>query len=246
VNAHTTALLLQVAAKGESSAGSVTVSPANGPQSGSVFFDNGATSGNLAIVGADPDSNGRLGLLVTNTSVGAARVDLNLLGFYDDGGLGPNLRFRALPQTRVVDTTAGLGGSTLQTGRRSTVTPATSVVGDSTFGLVGVLTGTASAATTLGLDDAEGASSRATILPLGTSATSQAVQAEVGAHGRIALTVPDGTPPVSVTMDVVGSFEAYPPVGNPAARGWVPPVSSWQISAQVSAQNSGQVTAVSR
>jgi hypothetical protein len=34
-----------------------------------------------------------------------------------------------------------------------------------------------------------------------------------------------------VPVDVTGSFEAYPPVTNPAARGWVAPVSGWQVSA---------------
>jgi hypothetical protein len=40
-----------------------------------------------------------------------------------------------------------------------------------------------------------------------------------------------GSAPTGVTVDVTGSFEAYPPVTNPAARGWVAPVSGWQVSA---------------
>jgi hypothetical protein len=232
INPHATALLLKVTAKGATSAGSLTVSPATGAQSGSVFFGSGTTSANLAVVAADPDAEGRLRLVVGNTSPDPVGVHVDLIGFYDDGALGPNLRFRTLPQTRVVDTATALGGGPLQPGRRTTVTPPASVVGASTFGLVGVLTGSAGGPASLGLDDADSSSSRFDTLPLSPLPTSLAVQPEVGAGGRLALSVPDGASTVSATMDVVGSFEAYPPVANPAARGWVSPVSSWEISAQ--------------
>jgi hypothetical protein len=243
VNAHATALLLLVAVKGDTTtAGTLTVSSAGGAPSGSVAFAAGRASSNLALVTANPHSVDLLDVVVSNTSAGAAGVDVDLLGFYDDGSLGPNLRFRPLPQTRVLDTLKALGVTSLQPGRRATLAPSRSVVGDSTFGLVGVLTGSAGATTVLRLDDTEGTASDSVDVPLDTTPASLPVQPEVGARGRLSFTVPGGGPPVTAELDVVGSFEAYPPVGNPAARGWVPPVSSWQISAP----SAGQVSAVSR
>ena len=62
-------------------------------------------------------------------------------------------------------------------------------------------------------------------------ATSVPVQPEVSASRGLGLQARAGGPETGVTVDVTGSFEAYPPVTNPAARGWVAPVSGWQVSA---------------
>jgi hypothetical protein len=194
----------------------------------SVPFVAGAPAANLAIVGASPGDDGRLDVAVTNTSGGPTGVALDLVGFYDDGALGPNLRFRPLPQTRVVDTSTGLGTTALQPGRRATVTPSPSVVGDSTFGLVGVATpATGSAGLSVDSPDVTPSSD----VDVAQGATSVAVQPEVSASRGVGLQARAGGPETGVTVDVTGSFEAYPPVTNPAARGWVAPVSGWQVSA---------------
>ena len=169
-------------------------------------------------------------MAVTNTSGGPTGVALDLVGFYDDGALGPNLRFRPLPQTRVVDTSTGLGTTALQPGRRATVTPSPSVVGDSTFGLVGVAIATPAAGSAgLSVDSSDVTPS--TDVDVAPGATSVSVQSEVSASRGLGLQARPGGPETGVTVDVTGSFEAYPPVTNPAARGWVAPVSGWQVSA---------------
>lgn len=235
-NAHATALLLQVTAREATAAGSLAVgSTKTSAHTGTVSFGVGSAAGNIAVVPADEDSDGRLGVEVTNTSSGSAGVTVDVLGFYDDGSLGPNLRFRPLPQSRVVDTHGGLGAATLQPGKRETATASTSVVGDSTFGLVGVVTATTSTAAALDVSADGSASSRVGSVPLGAgTVTSAAVQTEVGAGRGIALRASEGGgAALDLTLDVTGSFEAYPPVVNPATRSWVPPVSGWQISAAV-------------
>jgi hypothetical protein len=227
---HTTALLVRATAKGAQAAGTLSVgsTAATVP---SVPFVPGTPASNLAVVPTTADADGRLDVALSNASSGATGVTLDLVGFYDDGELGPNLRYRPLPQTRVVDTAGGVGTSTLQPGRRSTVTPSDSVVGDSTFGLVGVVNANPGGAPAgVDVDPPDATPHAAVDVPAGR--TSVAVQPEVGAARGLSLSVRPGSPATDVTMDVTGSFEAYPPVTNPAARGWVPPVSGWQVSAQ--------------
>lgn len=227
---HTTALLVRATAKGAQATGTLTVGSAVAAVP-SVPFVTGAPASNLAVVPTTAAADGRLDVAVTNASPGATGVTLDLVGFYDDGALGPNLRFRPLPQTRVVDTTAGVGTTALQPGRRATVTPSEGVVGDSTFGLVGVVTATPGGAPA-GLDVEASDASPSADVEVAAGASSVAVQPEVGAARGVGMQVRAGSPATEVTMDVTGSFEAYPPVTNPAARGWVPPVSGWQVSAE--------------
>ena len=59
--------------------------------------------------------------------------------------------------------------------------------------------------------------------------TSTPVQSEIAPDGTLELRT--GTAPADVTLDVVGSFEAYPEVSDPSTRGWVPAVPGWQIGA---------------
>jgi hypothetical protein len=229
---HTTALLVRATAKASQAPGALTVGSGDAVVSpmSSVPFAAGAPASNLAVVPASTGADGRLDVAVTNTSGGTTGIALDLVGFYDDGALGPNLRFRPLPQTRVVDTSTGLGTTSLQPGRRATVTPRPSVVGDSTFGLVGVATATPSGGSGgLSVDSPEATPS--TDVDVTQGATSVPVQPEVSASRGLGLQARAGGPETGVTVDVTGSFEAYPPVTNPAARGWVAPVSGWQVSA---------------
>jgi hypothetical protein len=229
---HTTALLVRATAKASQAPGGLTVGAGDAVvnRMSSVAFVAGAAASNLAVVPASTGADGRLDVAVTNTSGGTTGVALDLIGFYDDGALGPNLRFRPLPQTRVVDTSAGLGTTALQPGRRATVTPSPSVVGDSTFGLVGVATATPAAGSAgLSVDSPDVTPS--TDVDVASGATSVSVQPEVSASRGLGLQSRAGGPETGVTVDVTGSFEAYPPVTNPAARGWVAPVSGWQVSA---------------
>jgi hypothetical protein len=153
-----------------------------------------------------------------------------MVGFYDDGALGPNLRFRPLPQTRVVDTSTSFWATAVQPGGRATVTPSDAVVGDSTFALVGVVTATASGGPAgIDVDAPEAPTSSGVEVASGT--TTVPVQAQVGAARGLGLRARDGSAPTGITVDVTGSFEAYPPVTNPAARGWVAAVSRWQVAA---------------
>ena len=224
---HTTALLVRATVKGAQAPGTLTVgsSAAAAP---SVPFVAAAPASNLAVVPASADADGRLDVAVTNASTGTTGVAVDLVGFYDDGALGPNLRFRPLPQTRVVDTSGGTGA--LQPGRRTTVTPSESVVGDSTFGVVGVATTTSAGGPAgVSVDSPEATPTTDVEIPAG--ATSVPVQSEVSAGRGLALRSRAGSAPTGLTVDVTGSFEAYPPVTNPAARGWVAPVSGWQVSA---------------
>jgi hypothetical protein len=226
---HTTALLVRATVKGAQAPGTLTVGSgvAAAP---SVPFVAAAPASNLAVVAASADADGRLDVALTNTSTGTAAVAVDLVGFYDDGALGPNLRFRPLPQTRVVDPSSGLGTGALQPGRRTTLTPSESVVGESTFGLVGVATTTpAGGPAAVSVDSADATPAADVEVPAG--ATSVPVQTEVSAARGMALLSRAGSAPTGVTVDVTGSFEAYPPVTNPAARGWVAPVSGWQVSA---------------
>jgi hypothetical protein len=231
---HTTALLVRATATGAAVAGTLAVGSA-GAAAGdvpSVPFAPGAPSSNLAVVPATTDADGRLAVALTNASTGPTGVTLDLVGFYDDGALGPNLRFRPLPQARVVDTSTGLGTTALQPGRPATVTPADGVVGDSTFALVGVVTATpAGGPSGLAVDAADAADPSApAAVDLAAGTTTVPVQAQVGSARDLGLVVRDGGAPTAVTVEVTGSFEAYPPVTNPAARGWVPAVAGWQIS----------------
>ncbi|HEU4332680.1 MAG TPA: hypothetical protein VFR40_16320 [Lapillicoccus sp.] len=227
---HTTALLVRATAKGAQAPGTLSLGSAVATVP-SVPYAAGAPASNLAVVPTTPAADGRLDVTVTNTSTGATGLTLDLVGFYDDGALGPNLRFRPLPQTRVVDTAVGVGTTALQPGRPTTVTPSEGVVGDSTFGLVGVVTAAPSGASA-GLDVELPDASPGPDVEVAAGATSVAVQPEVGAARGLGLQVRAGSPATNVTMDVTGSFEAYPPVTNPAARGWVAPVSGWQVSAE--------------
>ncbi len=251
VTPHATALLVDIRAGAPAPpAGTVgTVGTAAGPESGSVSvsaptapverttlattvsFGAGSPGGNLALVPAEVDSSGRLGLAVTNTGTVAGAYSLDLVGFYDDGAIGPNLRFRALPQNRVLDTAAGLGGLTALTpGGSGRATLGDVAVDDSTFALVGVLTATAPTPTTVGVVSPDGPVTVAAAVPVGAGTTSVAVQPEVGV-GRDVAVLAGAAAPTGLTLDVVGSFEASPAVTNPAARRWVPPVPTWQISA---------------
>jgi hypothetical protein len=226
---HTTALLVRATVKGAQASGTLTVG-STVEAAPSVPFVAAVPASNLAVVAASADTDGRLDVAVTNASTGATGVAVDLVGFYDDGALGPNLRFRPLPQTRVVDTSSGLGTGALQPGRRTTVTPRDSVVGNSTFGLVGVATTTpAGGPAAVSVDSPE--ATPTTDVDVAAGATSVPVQTEVSAARGLALQSRAGSPPTGVTVDVTGSFEAYPPVTNPAARGWVAPVSGWQVSA---------------
>ena len=122
---HTTALLVRATAKASQAPGALTVGSGDAVVSpmSSVPFAAGAPASNLAVVPASTGADGRLDVAVTNTSGGTTGIALDLVGFYDDGALS-RPRFRPLPQTRVVDTSTGLGTTSLQPGRRATVTPA--------------------------------------------------------------------------------------------------------------------------
>jgi len=263
-NAHATALLLKVTSKDTSAAGSLAVTTASVPRPpggssatptttapvpeapptspavnpaivpASVSFVARTPVSNLALVPAEVDSNGRIPVAVTNLSPGPAGYVVDLLGFYDDGDMGPNLRFRPLPQTTILDTGSARGGAgSLTPGARQRTTPEDSVAGDSTFGVVGVLTASTAAPSTVSVLPDDAAPEAADSAPLGAGTTSLAVQAEVGAGRAVGILAGDGTAPIALTLEVVGSFKAFPPVSNPATRRWVPPVAPWQISAVV-------------
>lgn len=230
-------------------------------QMATVSFTAGSPASNLAVIPARIGDDGKIGLEVASSSTAPAGVVVDLVGFYDDGTIGPNLRFRPLPQTRVVDTRTSLAMSPLLPGRSQTVTPASSVVGDSTFGLVGVLTTTTAAATCvdLGPDAPTTAPSGAVAVggvSVAAGTTSSAVQVEVATDRTVAVrgepgalaapsapsapstpstpsapSAPSAPTPTQVTFDVVGSFEAYPPVVTASSRDWVAPVSGWQVGA---------------
>lgn len=240
VNSHATALVLQVTAVSPSRPGSLTVS-ATGPTPdlASVSFSAGAPATNLALVPAELDGDGRLEVAVTNRSDAPADVVVDLLGFYDDGSLGPNLRFRSLKPTRVL-AAPGRQPAQLPAGADETVDPPETVAGDNTFALAGVLTVRASA---VGTELVVGPGSHAPggsmaggaglgelgSIPVGASATTSApVQPQVDASGTLHLR---SSAAAEVTLDVVGSFEAYPAVTDPATRAWVPAVSAWQVGA---------------
>jgi hypothetical protein len=110
------------------------------------------------------------------------------------------------------------------------VTPSDAVVGDSTFALVGVVTATSSGGPA-GIDVDTPEATTASDVEVVAGTTTVAVQAQVGAARGLGLRTRDGSAPTGITVDVTGSFEAYPPVTNPAARGWVPAVPSWQVAA---------------
>jgi hypothetical protein len=110
------------------------------------------------------------------------------------------------------------------------VTPSDTVVGESTFALVGVVTVTASGGAAAIDVDAPDATS-ASDVEVANGTTTLPVQAQVGAARGLGLRTRDGSAPTEIAVDVTGSFEAYPPVTNPAARGWVAAVSRWQVAA---------------
>ncbi|GAA1903800.1 hypothetical protein [Lapillicoccus jejuensis] len=259
---HVTALLLRVTALVVPSAGTVTlaadpgageptqVAPATGVAASSaapsptLTLTAGATASNLAVVPAVVDGDGLLRLVLASTLTDRADVRVDLVGFYDDGGLGPDLRFRSLPVGRVVDTRVGLGASGPLTAA-TTLTPDTSVVGGDTFALVGTLTtlGARSAAGTAAgqvravpSDELGPAAAPAGPAPGGVpvpvgSQQSTPVQPEVGTDGSLALAAGGAGPRMQAVLDVVGSFEAYPEVADPSARGWVDAVPGWQVRA---------------
>jgi hypothetical protein len=111
-----------------------------------------------------------------------------------------------------------------------TATPGEAVVGDSTFALVGVATATPVGGPS-GLDLATPDATPAMDVDVGAGTTSVSVQPEVGSSRGLGLQARATGAPTDVRVDVTGSFEAYPPVTNPAARGWVAAVSGWQVSA---------------
>ena len=191
----------------------------------------GVAASNLAFVPAVLGSDGLLSLEVHNASAAPADVRVDLVGFYDDGQLGPNLRFRPLVPTRVVDTSAGTGIRALGVGAQSTLSPPSNVAGDNTFGLVGTATVRISAlAADLALWASPGARPAAGSIPVSAgSVVSASIQPELGADGRVELASDSG--PADLTFDVVGSFESYPPVTDPTIRGWVHAVPSWQVRA---------------
>lgn len=228
---HTTALLVRATALGSAAAGSLTVGAADGSAAvPSVPLAPGVPSTNLAVVPTSLDANGRLDVAVTNASTGPTGVTLDLVGFYDDGTLGPNLRFRPLPQTPILDTATGLGASTVPPGGRVRVTPADEVVGDSTFALVGVASTRAAGPSGLDVGGSDGSGTVGSV-EVAAGTTTVSVQPQVGADRALVLRATSDSALAAVALDVTGSFEAYPPVTNPAARGWVAPVSGWQVSA---------------
>lgn len=257
---HVTALLLRVTVVRAPSAGTVTLAadpdagrptqtsatavPAAGTSASPTLTTTpGGTASNLAVVPAVVDADGLLRLVLSGDLTGRADVRVDLVGFYDDGGLGPDLRFRSLPVGRVVDTRLGLGADGPVTAA-TTVAPDPSVVGENTFALVGTLTtlgargGDAAGEVRAVPSDELGAPPSATgpapgavPVPPG-SQQSTPVQPEVGTDGSVALAAgPADGPRVQVVLDVVGSFEAYPEVADPSARGWVDAVPGWQVRA---------------
>jgi hypothetical protein len=238
--AHATALLVRLTATSPGASGSLSASAASAPAPtsegpgtlpSSVSFASGTSASNLALVPAEIDSDGRILVAVTNASAAPTGFALDLVGFYDDGAIGPNLRFRPLPQTRILDSGTGVGGvSSLAPDAIVQSIPPEDVAGDSTFALAGVVTVTAKTPAALAVFAGDTTPDAAQSLRVAAGTTSLAVQPEVGATRALGLTA-TGTDPVAVTMDVVGSFEAFPPVTNPAARHWVPPVSPWQVKA---------------
>lgn len=191
----------------------------------------GSAASNLAFVPAVLGSDGLLALEIRNASAGPADIRVDLIGFYDDGQLGPNLRFRSLVPTRVVDTSTGVGMHALGVGGQGTLSPPAAVAGDNTFGLVGTLTvRTTGLGADLALWPGSGARPVNGSLPVTAgSVVAGPVQSELGTDGRLELASSSG--PADLTLDVVGSFESYPAVTDPTMRGWVHAVPSWQVRA---------------
>ncbi|MEO3938467.1 hypothetical protein V3N99_17175 [Dermatophilaceae bacterium Soc4.6] len=229
---------------GAAGPGAVPASPTSSPSTTlstpTLSLDRGVTASNLAVVPALLDDEGLIRLTVSNGSSTTVPVVVDLVGFYDDGGLGADLRFRALPVGRVLDTRTGSGAAPLGTGGPRVVSPPADVVGDNTFALVGSLTTLTTSTGAQGVTElalrrdelAASAPTAATAGSLPAGAADQAttsVQAEVGASGRLVLTASSG--PVEAVLDVVGSFEAYPAVEDPDLRDWVHAVPSWQVRA---------------
>lgn len=190
----------------------------------------GAAASNLAIVPTVLGSDGLITLEVRNASTRPLDVLVDLVGFYDDGQLGPNLRFRSLPPTRVIDSSAELGVPALAVEAEATLVPPASVAGDNTFGLVGMAT---VRTTTLGADlvlwpDADPQPAAGSVPVSAGAQVAVPIQCEIGADGALELASTSG--PAELTLDVVGSFEAYPAVTDPTTRGWVDAVPAWQVS----------------
>lgn len=229
VDPHVTSLLVQVTAFDAAATGGLAVTGTSGGPT-AVSYAPGRATSNLAVVPADLDSDGRLRLALTNSGAASVGAAVDVVGFYDDGTIGANLRLRTTEPTRVVDTPTGIPASALSPGVSVGVHPPATVVGASTFAVAGMLT-TAPAATetTLELGRAEGAGQP---LPVAAGvSTSVPVQAEVASDGTLALRAASGGPAVQGSLDVVATFESSPPVADGAPRSWVSPVSSWQIEA---------------
>ena len=234
-SSHVTALLLRVNAAASTAAGSLSVEPSSSSEPWpSVAYPAGTASSNLAVVPAELDNDGRLDVSLANNGAAPTNVSVDLIGFYDDGQLGPNLRFRPLAPTAVTDTATDSSSWTLPATGTVTVTPDENVLDDSTFGLVGLLQiAPASAGHLTDLTVTSEESEADTDLAAATLTTSTAsvspVQPEVGADGSLQLSSSTGTGAVS--LDVVGTFESSPPVADGSPRTWVPPISGWQIDA---------------
>ncbi|MDQ6714886.1 MAG: hypothetical protein M3Z83_02095 [Actinomycetota bacterium] len=232
VAAHVVALALRVSAVAPSAAGALTVwGDGARPQLSTVSYATGRPATNLAVVPVQAGPDGGLDVELANSGSAAVDVTVDLVGFYDDGGLGPNLRFRPLTPTRVVDSSSRVGTAALATDTPATLLAPSGVAGDSTVALVGVLTAvspTSATEVTLwphGADQPEIVDLQA---PAGVT-TSVAVQPELDPTNALDLATTTG--PTQLRFDVTGSFEAFPPVTNPALKGWVHVLSSWQVSA---------------
>lgn len=219
---HATALLVRVTAQDATQAGTLVASTVTTADAGraatptTVSFAPGRPSSNLAVIPAELDADGLLDVSIANMSTAAVGVVVDLLGFYDDGTMGANLRFRPLPQTTVVDTGAGVGLPSLAPGKSQTLAPEEGVVGDSTFGLVGVVTTTAAMAGTLRLDDGDAVPTEAGALAVPVGASSSAVQTEVGTARSVTVrAAPIAAPIAAPTPATSGGANPTAPTATP-------------------------------
>ncbi len=233
INPQVTALLLRVSVLAPSAPGSLTVwRDGPPPDLASLSYAPAGDSSNLAVVPTDDVDAEALAVVITNRGSAPVDVTVDLVGFYDNGGLGPNLRYRPLDPTRVVDSQRQLGTPGLVPGGPATLRAPSSVAGDNTVGLVGVLSVSgANGPTGLTIWPHGSTQPQFPALAAGSAAGVAPVQTELGPGN--ALDLASSAAAADVVLDVTGSFESYPAVANPALKHWVHPLSSWQVSAVV-------------
>lgn len=236
---HTQALLLQVSAIDPASAGAVSVRPAGEPvpATDTVSFWATERMSGTTIVRVTPTSDGVMDVVLRADASAPVAVQVSLLGFYDDGALGPNLRYRPLAATQDLTlpaTDRGAAASADPTGADRLVRMAVpeSVAGLDTFALVATsrVSQGRPGDQVLVADPADPSGSRLAV-STGYGQTTTGTQTVVLAADNSFSVLPPTQG--QLVLEVSGSFESYPAVTDPALKSWVDAVSAWQINASL-------------